>query len=82
MSFESTCTVNCLYWTDDTQAYIRMDCTRGNSVSALGVGGNGLWTKTIVAYKKNVPFAQNENGFALCTKSTWPCPLKDKIFAP
>ena len=31
--------------TDDTQAYIRMDCKRGNPVSSLGVGGNGLWTK-------------------------------------
>ena len=30
---------------DDTQAYIRMDCERGNPVSALGVGGNGLWKK-------------------------------------
>ena len=56
MSFESTCTVNCLYWTDDTQAYIRMDCKRGNSVSALGVGGNGLWTKTIVANTLKWPF--------------------------
>ena len=28
---------------DDTQAYIRMDCERGNPVSALGVGGNGFW---------------------------------------
>ena len=26
--------------TDDTQAYIRMDCKRGTPVSALGVGGN------------------------------------------
>ena len=31
--------------TDDTQAYIRMDCKRGNPVSAQGVGGNGLWEK-------------------------------------
>ena len=29
--------------TDDTQAYIRMDCKRGNPVSDLGVGSNGLW---------------------------------------
>ena len=35
---------------DDTQAYIRMNCERGNPVSALGVGGNGLWTKIIVAH--------------------------------
>ena len=32
--------------TDDTQAYIRMDCKMGNPVWALGVGGNGLWKKT------------------------------------
>ena len=34
--------------TDDTQAYIRMDCKtykRGNPVSALGVGGNGPWKR-------------------------------------
>ena len=31
--------------TDDTQAYLRMDCKRGNPVSALGVGGNSLWKK-------------------------------------
>ena len=36
--------------TDDTQAYIRMDCERGNPVSALGIGGNGLWNKITVAY--------------------------------
>ena len=30
---------------EDTQAYICMDCERGNPVSALGVGGNGLWKK-------------------------------------
>ena len=35
---------------DDTQAYIRMYCERGNPVSALGVGGNGLWKKIIVAH--------------------------------
>ena len=37
---------------DDFQAYmyIRMDCERGNSVSALGVGGNGLGTEIIVAH--------------------------------
>ena len=29
---------------EDTQAYIRMECERGNPVSALG-GGNGLWKK-------------------------------------
>ena len=33
---------------DDTQAYIRTDCKRGNPVSALGVGGNGLWEKKII----------------------------------
>ena len=31
--------------TDDTQAHIRMDCERGNPVSALGVGGNSFWKK-------------------------------------
>jgi hypothetical protein len=31
--------------TDDTQAYTRMDCERGYPVSAVGVGGNGLWKK-------------------------------------
>ena len=41
--------------TDDTQAYIRMDCKRGNPVSALGVGGNGLWTKIIVAHTLKWP---------------------------
>ena len=29
--------------TDDTHAYIHMDCKGGNPVSALGVGGNGPW---------------------------------------
>ena len=28
---------------NDAQAYIHTDCTRGNPVSALGVGGNGPW---------------------------------------
>ena len=28
---------------DDTQAYIHMDCKRGNPVSALGVAGNSPW---------------------------------------
>ena len=41
--------------TDDTQAYIRMGCKRGNPVSALGVGGNGLWTKIIVAHTLKWP---------------------------
>ena len=41
--------------TDDTQAYIRMDCKRGNPVSALGVGGNGLWKKIIVAHTLKWP---------------------------
>ena len=43
--------------TDDTQAYTRMDCKRGNPVSALGVhvGGNGLWNKTIVAHTLKWP---------------------------
>ena len=40
---------------DDTQAYIRMDCKRGNPVSALGVGGIGLWTKIIVAHTLKWP---------------------------
>ena len=40
---------------DDTQAYIRMDCKGGNPVSALGVGGNGLWNKTIVAHTLKWP---------------------------
>ena len=35
---------------DDTQAYIGVDCKRGNPVSALGVGGYGLWKKIIVAH--------------------------------
>ena len=34
--------------TDDTKAYIRMDCKRGNPVSALGVGGNGLWKTKMI----------------------------------
>ena len=41
--------------TDDTQAYIRMDCKRGNPVSALGVGGNSLWNKLIVAHTLKWP---------------------------
>ena len=41
--------------TDDTQAYIRMNCKRGNPVSALGVGGNGLLTKIIVAHTLKWP---------------------------
>ena len=41
--------------TDDTQAYIRKDYKRGNPVSALGVGGNGLWTKIIVAHTLKWP---------------------------
>ena len=30
---------------EDTRANIHMNCERGNPVSALGVGGNGLWKK-------------------------------------
>ena len=30
---------------DDTQAHIHMDSEGGDPVSALGVGGNGLWKK-------------------------------------
>ena len=44
---------------DDTQAYIRMDCTEGNPVSALGVDGNlqrPLITK-IVAYNIHLELA-------------------------
>ena len=41
--------------TDDTQAYIRMDCKGGNPVSALGVGGNCLWNKFIVAHTMKWP---------------------------
>ena len=41
--------------TDDTQAYIRIDCKRGNPVSALGVGGNSLWKKKIVAHTLKWP---------------------------
>ena len=37
-------------WTENTQAYICMDCGRGNSVSDLGVGGKGLWKEIIVAH--------------------------------
>ena len=40
---------------DDTQAYIHMDCKRGNPVSAPGVGGNGLWNKKIVAHTLKRP---------------------------
>ena len=42
-------------WIEDTQAYIRMGCERGNPISALGVGGNGLWKKTIVAHTLKWP---------------------------
>ena len=41
--------------TDSTQAYIRMDCKRGNPVLALGVGGKGLWNKIIVAHTLKWP---------------------------
>ena len=41
--------------TDDTQAYIRMDCKGGNPVSAPGVGGNGLRKKIIVAHTLKWP---------------------------
>ena len=37
--------------TDDTLAYIHM----GNPVSALGVGGKGLWTKIIVGHTLKWP---------------------------
>ena len=40
---------------DDTQAYIHMDCKGGNPVSALGVGGNGLWKEIIVAHTLKWP---------------------------
>ena len=40
---------------EDTQAYIRMDCERGNPVSAQGVGGNGLWKTIIVAHTLKWP---------------------------
>ena len=33
--------------TDDTQAYIRLGCKRGDL--RPGVGGNGLWKQIIVA---------------------------------
>ena len=48
---------------DDTQAYIRMDCERGNPVSALGVGGIGPWQKYIVANTLKWP-----SGLATCIK--------------
>ena len=41
--------------TDDTQAYICMDCKRGNPVSALRVGGNGRLKKIIVAHSLKLP---------------------------
>ena len=41
--------------TDDTQAYISMYCKKGNPVSALGVGSNGLWIKRIVAHTLKWP---------------------------
>ena len=40
---------------DDTQAYIHMDCKGGNPVSVLGVGGNGLWKKIVVAHTLKWP---------------------------
>ena len=40
---------------NDTQAYNRMDCKRGNPVSALGVGGKGLWDKIIVTHTLKWP---------------------------
>ena len=40
---------------DDTQAYIHMDCKRGNPVSALGVGGNDLWKIKFVAHTLKWP---------------------------
>ena len=47
---------NSCNWTDDTQAYIYMDCKGGNPVSALGVGGNGLWNKNNCSPDLDVAF--------------------------
>ena len=41
--------------TDDTRAYIHMDCKGGIPVSAPGVGGNDLWNKIIVAHTLKWP---------------------------
>ena len=48
---EMTADTNCIFG----YPYTCMDSKRGNPVPALGVGGNGLWKKKIVAYTLKWP---------------------------